>query len=84
MPYLYVTAGIFPRDNITFTVVAVTLLEPVISFTFVSNQNLFFSTSSYERQSDAARFTDRRLHINYMLQIHSVEDILQDCLLFPS
>lgn len=46
MPYLYVTAGIFPHHNITFTVVADSLLEPVISFTFVSKQNLF-SNSSY-------------------------------------
>lgn len=46
MPYLYVTAGIFPHHNITFRVVAASLLEPVISFTFVSNQNLFFSNSS--------------------------------------
>lgn len=41
MPYLYVTAGIFPC-YITFTVVVDSLLEPVISFTFVSKQNLFF------------------------------------------
>lgn len=47
MPCLYVTAGIFTHYNITFTVVADSLLEPVISFLFVSNQNLFFSNSSY-------------------------------------
>lgn len=46
MPCLYVTAGIFTH-YITFTVVADSLLELVISFMFVSNQNRFFSNSSY-------------------------------------
>lgn len=37
MFYLYVTAGIFPHHNTTFAVLADSLLESVISFTFVSN-----------------------------------------------
>lgn len=74
MSYLYVTAGIFPHHNTTFAVLDDSLLESVITLIFVSNWNLFLSNFNHKRLN--ACLTDERLHINYRIQIHVVEDTL--------